>query len=107
MQNIKLVSNEQIQVIEKFNKLLQYCYDGSLKNFSDEFSIGDISFYERLKKALQRYEKSNMRQKTLDDFRKYIFFLEFKQMEKGLSFDKQLQKFDSRIEPLIFNFMIK
>lgn len=47
-------ASQQNEQVAKFLTLLDACYDGKLKTFSDEFSNSDNSFYEKLKKEVQR-----------------------------------------------------
>lgn len=91
---------ESNEIFHKFNDLIQECYDGSLKAFSDDFSDGDSHFYEKLKKEIQRSKAGKLTIRKKETFKKYIFFLEYKLWEKN-STDKSLKKFDRQIDSLI------
>ncbi|MCO8087996.1 hypothetical protein [Acinetobacter indicus] len=95
-------SNEQDRDrnLERFLELIEEIYSGSLKAFSDDFSYNDPSFYERLKKDIQRARKGNLSAKKSDLLKKYIFFLEYKLWEKKKA-DQALKRLDIKIDSAI------
>ena len=94
------MSVNQNKHLDKFLELLEVCYDGKLKAFSDEFSKYDDVFYEKLKKEIQRAKLGNISLKKEDVLKKYNFFLEYKLWEKNNS-DIKMKKFDLKVEGLI------
>ena len=84
----------------RFLELVEDCYDGKLKSFSDDFSSFDTSFYEKLKKEVQRAKVGLISLKKEDTFKKYNFFLEYKVWEKSNT-DMKMKKFDLNINGLI------
>lgn len=86
--------------VAKFLALLNACYDGKLKTFSDEFSSFDDSFYEKLKKEVQRAKTGEVSLKKEDVFKKYNFFLEYKLWEKN-NIDLKNKKFNLQLGGLI------
>ena len=97
---MSLKENQQNEHILRFLDLLDMCYDGKLKMFSDEFSNGDNSFYEKLKKEVQRAKVGTISLKKEDTFKKYNFFLEYKVWEKNNT-NMSMKKFDLNIDGLI------
>lgn len=91
-----------LKIIDKFNDLLDECYDGSLKSFCLEFDIKNRgeSFYKKVQKSRLRMIKNNVSKETLDEFRKYIVFMESKLLEKECSWNekKALKEFKSLIK---------
>lgn len=97
-----MVEYSNIEIIDKFNILLGQCYQGNLKNFCSEFDVkyrGE-SFYKKVQKARNRMIKQNVSQETLDEFKKYIVFMESKFLENECSWDekKALKEFKSLIQ---------
>ncbi|NWK73375.1 hypothetical protein HYG93_03540 [Acinetobacter sp. SwsAc6] len=88
------------QHLSRFLELLETCYDGKLKAFSDEFSNFDDTFYEKLKKEVQRAKVGTISLKKEDTFKKYNFFLEYKLWEKNNT-DMKKKKFGLNIDGLI------
>ena len=88
------------QHLSRFLELLETCYDGKLKAFSDEFSNFDDTFYEKLKKEVQRAKVGKVSSKKEDIFKKYNFFLEYKYWEKNNT-DIKMRKFDPTIDGLM------
>jgi len=86
--------------VAKFLALLDACYDGKLKTFSDDFSSFDDSFYEKLKKEVQRAKAGEVSFKKEDVFKKYNFFLEYKLWEKN-NMDLTKKKFNLQVDGLI------
>lgn len=75
-----VVSTEVVQLnlntnLGKFLNLINEVYAGNLKAFSDAFSDTDASFYERLKKDIQRAKQGSLTVKKEDALKKYIFSL--------------------------------
>ncbi len=95
-----LSDNQQNIHLLKFLELLEYCYDGKLKAFSDDFSNFDDNFYEKLKKEVQRAKVGTISLKKEDTFKKYNFFLEYKVWEKNNT-NMSMKKFDLNIDGLI------
>jgi len=103
-----VVGTEVIQLnlntnLSNFLNLVDEVYAGNLKAFSDAFSDTDASFYERLKKDIQRAKQGSLTVKKEDALKKYIFFLEYKQWEKNkqTKFSKKLDlQFDIAVETL-------
>ncbi|MDY6488231.1 hypothetical protein SKM62_04375 [Acinetobacter faecalis] len=95
-----LSDNQQNIHLLKFLELLEYCYDGKLKAFSDDFSNFDDTFYEKLKKEVQRAKVGTISLKKEDTFKKYNFFLEYKVWEKNNT-NMSMKKFDLNIDGLI------
>ncbi|MDY6524045.1 hypothetical protein SKM52_05700 [Acinetobacter faecalis] len=95
-----LSDNQQNIYLLKFLELLEYCYDGKLKAFSDDFSNFDDTFYEKLKKEVQRAKVGTISLKKEDTFKKYNFFLEYKVWEKNNT-NMSMKKFDLNIDGLI------
>lgn len=91
---------EQNEHVAKFLKLLEACYDGVLKKFSDEFSNYDVNFYEKLRKEVQRSKVGKISVKKEDIFKKYNFFLEYKLWEKNNT-DTKMKKFDLKVDGLV------
>ncbi|MFW2065666.1 hypothetical protein ACG9ZB_03550 [Acinetobacter johnsonii] len=91
------VENENVA---KFLQLLDGCYGGNLKAFSDDFSNFDNSFYEKLKKEVQRAKVGQVSPKKEDVFKKYNFFLKYKIWEQNNQ-NTKMKKFDLTIEGLI------
>lgn len=92
--------SQQNEHVAKFLALLDACYDGKLKPFSDEFSNFDDSFYEKLKKEVQRAKAGDVSSKKEDVFKKYNFFLEYKFWEKNNT-DIKMKKFDLKVDGLM------
>ena len=88
---------EQNEQVTKFLKLLEACYDGKLKPFSDEFSNFDDSFYEKLRKEVQRCKSGKISANKEDTFKKYNFFLEYKLWEKNNT-DMKMKNFDLKVD---------
>nr|WP_315276708.1 hypothetical protein [uncultured Acinetobacter sp.] len=80
-----------IEVTDKFNSLLEQCYKGNLKEFCSEFDVKNRgeSFYKRVQKARHRMMNQSISQETIDEFKKYIVFMEFKLIEKECSWDEK------------------
>lgn len=97
---MSLNENQQNEHVLKFLELLDICYDGKLKQFSDEFSNGDGYFYEKLKKEVQRAKAGAVSLRKEDIFKKYNFFLEYKLWENNNT-DMKVKKFDLQISGLI------
>jgi hypothetical protein len=95
-----LNDSQQNIYFSRFLELLESCYEGKLKAFSDDFSKFDETFYEKLKKEVQRARGGNISLKKEDAFKKYIFFLEYKLWEKNNT-DMKMKKFDINIDGLI------
>ncbi|MCG2607929.1 hypothetical protein LZZ98_05165 [Acinetobacter sp. SM34] len=88
----------QKELIDKFNDLLTRYYNGKLINFCEDFDTKDReSFYKKIQKSRNRMLKQNVNEATLDEFRKYIFFMEGKILEETCTFEekKALQIFKS------------
>lgn len=92
--------NEQNEVVTKFLELLEACYCGKLKQFSDDFSNSDAAFYEKLRKEVQRSKIGEISAKKEDIFKKYNFFLEYKLWEKNNT-DIKMKNFDLKVDGLI------
>lgn len=90
-----------IEIIDNFNELLRQYYQGCLKEFCSEFDIKNRgeSFYKKVQKSRNRMMKRNVSKETVDEFRKYILFIEFKLLEKECSWEekKALKEFKSLI----------
>lgn len=88
-----------IEVTDKFNILLEQCYKGNLSEFCSEFDIKDRgeSFYKRVQKARHRMMSQSVSQETIDEFKKYIVFMESKLLERECSWEekKALMEFKS------------
>ena len=88
-----------IEVTDKFNSLLEQCYKGNLREFCSEFDVKNRgeSFYKRVQKARHRMMNQSISQETIDEFKKYIVFMEFKLLEQECSWDekKALMEFKS------------
>lgn len=88
-----------IEVTDKFNILLEQCYKGNLREFCSEFDIKDRgeSFYKRVQKARHRMMSQSVNQETIDEFKKYIVFMESKLLERECSWEekKALMEFKS------------
>lgn len=97
---MSLKDNQQNRHLSRFLELLEDCYDGKLKAFSDDFSNFDDTFYEKLKKEVQRAKVGTISLKKEDAFKKYNFFLEYKLWEKNNT-DMKMKKFDLNIDGLI------
>ena len=97
---MSLKENQQNEHMLRFLDLLDMCYDGKLKKFSDEFSNSDNSFYEKLKKEVQRAKTGEVSLKKEDVFKKYNFFLEYKLWEKN-NIDLKNKKFNLQLGGLI------
>ena len=100
-----LENNEKDQLnlnpnLEKFLNLIEEVYTGNLKAFSDAFSDEDTSFYERLKKDIQRAKQGSLTIKKEDALKKYIFFLEYKQWEKNAD-TKFFKKLDLQLDTAV------
>ncbi|NNG81049.1 hypothetical protein [Acinetobacter sp. ANC 5378] len=95
-----LNENQQNEHVTKFLELLEVCYDGKLKTFSDEFSNFDDTFYEKLKKEIQRAKAGAVTLKKEDIFKKYNFFLEYRLWEKNNK-DVKMKNFDLKVDGLI------
>lgn len=95
-----LNENQQNEHVTKFLELLEVCYDGKLKTFSDEFSNFDDTFYEKLKKEIQRAKAGAVTLKKEDIFKKYNFFLEYRLWEKNNK-DIKMKNFDLKVDGLI------
>ena len=88
----------QKEVIDKFNQLLTAYYKGKLSNFCEEFDTKNREgFYKKIQKSRNRMLKQKVSEATLDEFRKYIFFMEGKILEETCTFEekKALQMFKS------------
>lgn len=70
--------------------------------FSDEFSNGDNSFYEKLKKEVQRAKAGAISLNKEDVFKKYNFFLEYKLWEKNNT-NREMKIFDLKVTKFIRN----
>lgn len=71
----------QLEIVVKFNKLLSICYAGKLIDFCDDFDIKNTEgFYKKVQKNRNRMLKQKVSERTLDDFKKYIMFLEGKKI---------------------------
>lgn len=97
---MSLNDNQRNKHVTKFLELLDACYDGKLKIFSEEFSNFNDTFYEKLKKEVQRAKVGTISLKKEDTFKKYNFFLEYKLWEKNNT-DMKMKKFDLNIDGLI------
>ncbi|MCO8079252.1 MULTISPECIES: hypothetical protein [Acinetobacter] len=100
-----VVSTEVVQLnlntnLGKFLNLINDVYAGNLKAFSDAFSDTDASFYERLKKDIQRAKQGSLTVKKEDALKKYIFFLEYKQWEKNAD-TKFFKKLDLQLDTAV------
>lgn len=95
-----LNENKKNEHVTRFLELLDVCYDGKLKTFSDDFSNCDDTFYEKLKKEIQRARARPITLKKEDIFKKYNFFLEYKLWEKNNT-DLKMKKFDLKVDGLI------
>jgi hypothetical protein len=93
------VENENVA---KFLQLLDGCYGGNLKAFSDDFSNFDNSFYEKLKKEVQRAKAGAISLNKEDIFKKYNFFLEYKLWEKNNT-NREMKIFDLKVTKFIRN----
>lgn len=91
---------EKNKQLAKFLELLEACYSGRLKQFSDDFSDSDPVFYEKLRKELQRCKIGEITAKKEDNFKKYNFFLEYKFWEKNNT-DIKMKNFDVKVDGLI------
>jgi len=94
------VSDEKEMIFKKFEALLTDCYSGNLKSFCQDFRQNDDSFYRKIQKSRLRIKTQDVSNRTLDDFKKYIFFLEYKKLElekKDASFRVLDKKFDAII----------
>jgi hypothetical protein len=80
-----------IEVTDKFNILLEQCYKGNLREFCSEFDIKDRgeSFYKRVQKARHRMMSQSVSQETIDEFKKYIVFMESKLLERECSWEEK------------------
>jgi hypothetical protein len=90
---------DQDTVLEKFNDLLIQCYQGKLVEFCEDFDIkkrGE-SFYKKVQKSRNRMIKQNVRNETIDEFKKFNLFMESKLLEKQCSKEekKALNEFKS------------
>lgn len=99
---MSLKENQQNEHILRFLDLLDMYYDGKLKMFSDEFSNGDNSFYEKLKKEVQRAKVGAVSLNKEDIFKKYNFFLEYKLWEKKNN-NREMKIFDLKVTKFIRN----
>lgn len=99
---MSLKENQQNEHILRFLDLLDMCYDGKLKKFSDEFSNSDNSFYEKLKKEVQRAKAGAVSLNKEDIFKKYNFFLEYKLWEKKNN-NREMKIFDLKVTKFIRN----
>ena len=99
---MSLNENQLNEHVSKFLELLEVCYGGKLKQFSDEFSNFDDTFYEKLKKELQRVRTGLVSLKKEDTFKKYNFFLEYKLWEKNNT-NREMKIFDLKVTRLIRN----
>ena len=97
---MSLNNNQQNRHLSRFLELLEDCYDGKLKGFSEDFSNFDDTFYEKLKKEVQRAKVGEISSKKEDSFKKYNFFLEYKLWEKNNT-DFKMKKFDLKVDGLI------
>ena len=91
-----IISHEQEEILKQFNELLVYCYQGCLRSFCQDFLKDDDSFYKKIQKSRLRMKDKKVSPKTLDNFRKYIFFLEYKKIEFSKVLDVKVQKFSMR-----------
>ncbi|MEG0131116.1 MAG: hypothetical protein RR677_06495 [Acinetobacter sp.] len=91
---------EQNEQVTKFLEMLEACYDGKLKQFSDDFSDSDSIFYEKLRKSVQRSKSGKISANKEDTFKKYNFFLEYKLWEKNNT-DMKMKNFDHKVDGLI------
>lgn len=91
---------KQNEQVTKFLELLEACYNGKLKQFSDDFSDSDSTFYEKLRKEVQRSKVGEISAKKEDIFKKYNFFLEYKLWEKN-NMDLKKKKFNLQVDGLI------
>lgn len=91
-----------LEVIGRFNALLEKCYNGYLKAFCLDFDVKNRgeSFYKKVQKSRNRMMKQNVSIETIDEFKKYIRFMEFKILEKECSWEekKALNEFKSLLE---------
>ncbi|TCH63253.1 hypothetical protein [Acinetobacter sp. ANC 4862] len=99
---MSLNENKKNEHVTRFLELLEICYEGELKTFSDDFSNGDDTFYEKLKKEIQRARAGTVTLKKEDNFKKYNFFLEYKLWEKNNT-DTEMKIFDLKVTRLIRN----
>lgn len=97
---MSLNENQMNDNVSKFLNLLEICYNGNLKKFSDDFSNFDDTFYEKIKKEVQRAKAGSVSLKKEDIFKKYNFFLEYKLWEKNNT-DIKIKFFDSKVTLLI------
>ncbi|MDV2455006.1 MULTISPECIES: hypothetical protein [Acinetobacter] len=94
------------EVTDKFNTLLEQCYKGNLREFCSEFDVKNRgeSFYKRVQKARHRMRNQSISQETIDEFKKYIVFMEFKLLEQESSWDEKKLLWSLRASS---NFLIK
>lgn len=80
-----------LEVINNFNKLLDQCYQGRLIDFCSDFDIKNRgeSFYKKVQKNRNRMIKQNVRNETIDEFRKFIFFMEAKLLEQECTWEEK------------------
>lgn len=80
-----------LDTIDRFNKLLEKYYKGCLKDFCLEFDIKNRgeSFYKKVQKSRNRMMKTNVSHETIEEFQKYIRFIEFKILEKDCSWEEK------------------
>lgn len=97
---MSLSDDQQNEHVVKFLELLDVCYDGNLKTFSNELSNYDETFYEKIKKEVQRAKKGSVSLKKVDTFKKYNFFLEYKLWEKTNN-DLKEKRFGLKVDSLI------
>ncbi len=87
------------KILDEFNMLLNQCYQGKLINFCSEFDIKDRgdSFYKKVQKNRNRMAKQAVSVETIDEFKKYIIFMEAKLLEQESSWGekKALNEFKS------------
>jgi hypothetical protein len=93
------MESDRLESIDRFNMLLKKCYNGSLKDFCLDFDIKSRgeSFYKKVQKSRNRMMKQKVSIETIEEFQKYICFLEFKILEKDCSWEekKALNEFKS------------
>ncbi len=79
------------ETIDKFNILLEECYKGCLKAFCLDFDIKNRgeSFYKKVQKSRNRMMKQKVSSETIEEFQKYIRFLEFKILERDCSWEEK------------------
>ena len=93
------VEFNSLEVLNDFNELLDQCYRGKLSDFCLDFDIKNRgeSFYKKVQRSRNRMSKQNMSLETIDEFKKFIIFIEAKLLERESSWEekKALKEFKS------------